>query len=163
MIEAMSTPRARPTFEQPLRTDRRSFFESLEDALRDHDGRCRGRIFDDYAILRIRAEERRFWSPALHIHVEERSGEATLCGKFSPSSPIWTAFVAIYVGLACVAIGAACYGGAQMTLEETPWAFWIVPGALALAAFTYGAAFVGQGLGSEDMYELRDFVTHAAD
>ena len=35
--------------------------------------------------------------------------------------------------------------------------------AVALIAFIYGAAFIGQGLGAEDMYELRSFVDRIAD
>ena len=31
-----------------------------------------------------------------------------------------------------------------------------------LAALTYGAAFIGQGLGAEDMFELRSFVERVA-
>jgi hypothetical protein len=90
-------------------------------------------------------------------------GGHRLHARFSPSSPVWTAFVAIYLALACIGTGAACYGGAQLIMKETPWAFVGVPIVLALAAFTYGAAFIGQGLGSEDMYTLRRFVEGVAD
>ena len=38
-----------------------------------------------------------------------------------------------------------------------------MPIVLLLAGFTYGAAFIGQGLGAEDMYALRTFVEHVAD
>lgn len=41
---------------------------------------------------------------------------------------------------------------------ESPWALAGVPAALALVGFTYGAAFIGQGLGAEEMYRLRSFV-----
>ena len=128
------------------------------------EGRCRGHLFDDGAILRIRDDDRRFWSPALHLHFDSsRHGDDLVRGKFSPSSPVWTAFIAIYIGLACVAIAAACYGSAQMALDETPWAFIGVPIAIVLAALTHGAAFIGQGLGAEDMYELRLFVERVAE
>ncbi len=52
---------------------------------------------------------------------------------------------------------------AQLLLDEPPWAFVGVPIALALGAFTYGAGFVGQGLGAEDMYVLRRLVERVAD
>ena len=64
---------------------------------------------------------------------------------------------------AIAAIGAGCYGGAQLILGEAPWAFWGVPVAVVLAGFVYGAAFIGQGLGAEDMYELRSVVDRIAD
>lgn len=138
-------------------------------------GECRGQVFGKGAILRLCDAECRVWSPALHLAVEPLDGAASsdgsvraggpwrLRGTFSPSSPVWTAFVAIYLGLTCAGIGAACWGGAQMILKEPPWAFVGVPIALLLAGFTYGAAFIGQGLGAEDMYTMRTFVERVAD
>lgn len=154
----MGKPRMRPEFVLPLPAPPRAFFAQLETQLRGH-ATCRGRIFAGGALLRLHSAEQRVWSPALHLQGEGGDdGPWQLRGRFSPSSPVWTAFLAIYLLLACAALGAGCYGGAQMILGETPWAFVGVPIALALAAFTYGAAFIGQGLGAEDMYELRTFV-----
>lgn len=160
----MAQPRMRPEFVRPLGVEPGVFYDALADSLRDSACACRGQMYAGGALLRLRNDEQRVWSPALHLHVDGGgAGPWQVCGQFSPSSPVWTAFVAIYLVLAIVAIGAACYGGAQMILHVTPWAFVGVPAALALAGFTYGAAFIGQGLGSADMYELRTFVDRVAD
>lgn len=160
----MSRPRVRPVFVRPLASDPARFFEALGRALAVADGPCRGQVFASGAILRIRSDQRRLWSPALHVDAEtDASGIPILHGRFSPSSPVWTAFVAIYLALGCAAMGALCYGFVQVTLGTTPWAFWGIGAALALAGFTYGAAFIGQGLGADDMYELRSFVERVAD
>ncbi|MCU0864523.1 MAG: hypothetical protein MUC36_12055 [Planctomycetes bacterium] len=160
----MAKPRLRPVFDRPLRCDPRVFFAELARRLSAPGSGCRGQIFAQGAILRVVGSERRLWSPALTIDVEPvADGGHRLHARFSPSSPVWTAFVAIYLALACLGIGAACYGGAQLIMKVTPWAFVGVPIALALAAFTYGAAFIGQGLGGEDMYTLRSFVEGTAD
>lgn len=174
----MSRPRLRPVFVRPMAGAPSRFLDALRQALdrsSGQPGECRGKVFANGAILRLCDAECRVWSPALHLAVEGRGdgdgGGSTgnggdgwqLHGTFSPSSPVWTAFVAIYLGLACVGIGTACWGGAQLIMNETPWAFVGVPITLALAAFTYGAAFIGQGLGAEDMYALRSFVDHVVD
>lgn len=160
----MAQPRVRPTFDHPLCAGLERFQGDLVRALQAPGGRVRGQLFGHGAILRIRHDERRVWSPALHLHVEAdpTTGREAVHGRFSPSSPVWTAFVAIYLALTCVFLASVSYGWAQLTLETTPWALWGAPVALALAAFTYGAAFVGQGLGAEDMYEMRAFVEHVA-
>jgi hypothetical protein len=158
-MTAMS-PRVRPVFEQVLPDGGCGvFFGRLAEELDHAEGRCRGHVFDGGAILRIRHEDRRIWSPALTL--TEHQG--ALRGQFSPSSPVWTAFVGIYIALLCVAIAGACYGWAQTTLDETPWAFAAVPAAVLLAGFTYGAAFIGQGLGAADMHEMRSFVERVAE
>jgi hypothetical protein len=41
------------------------------------------------------------------------------------------------------------------------WMMWAAPASLALIGFIYGAAFIGQGLSNEEMYELRSFVEAA--
>ena len=38
-----------------------------------------------------------------------------------------------------------------------------VPGAAVIGGFVYGAAFIGQGLGAEQMYELRAVVDRVAE
>lgn len=158
----------RPVFARPLLHEPRQFLDALHAALAaatGQPGEVRGRVFARGAILRLCDAECRVWSPALHVAVEPGEGGAgwTLRGTFSPSSPVWTAFLAIYLTLACVGIGTACWGGAQLIMNQPPWAFVGVPIALLLAGFTYGAAFLGQGLGGEDMYALRTFVERLAD
>jgi len=152
----------RPVFSTALRADADAFFAALQRALQDPAAPCRGMLYGERdgrgAILRRHERDQHFWSPALHLHLDEDDGAPSLHGRFSPSSPVWTAFLAIYLTLTIVAVACACYGGAQMILDEPPWAFVGVPIAVALFAFTYGAAFIGQGLGSEDMYALRAFV-----
>lgn len=160
----MANPRLRPVFDRPLRCAPGEFLAALAASLAAPAAACRGQIFASGAILRVVGSERRVWSPALTVDVEPvAAGGHRLHARFSPSSPVWTAFVAIYLVLACVGIGAACYGGAQLTMNVTPSAFVGLPIVLALAAFTYGAAFIGQGLGGEDMYTLRRFVEGVAD
>ena len=159
----MASPRMRPTFACPLTVAPESFCLALQLALQTADAGFRGQLFgaprSGGAILRRLEQDQHFWSPALHLHMaEDASGRWSLHGRFSPSSPVWTAFVAIYLSLACLGTGAGCYGGAQMIMGNDPWALLGVPIAIVLAAFTYGAAFIGQGLGGEDMYALLRFV-----
>ena len=141
-----------------------SFFAALNSELAKLRSPCRGHVFHEGAILRIRGDDRHVWSPALHLHPHPHDdGSVGILGRFSPSSPVWTAFVAIYLLLLSIAIACGCYAWAQYLVNEEPWALVGVPICVALAAFTYGAAFIGQGLGAEDMYELRSFVDHVAD
>ena len=62
-------------------------------------------------------------------------------------------------------LGAAglMYGWAQTTVDEYPWGFWVAPVCLALAAFVYGAAVIGQGLTVGEMHQMRSFVERAAE
>lgn len=155
----MSKVRMRPEFDADLACRPPTFLEALETTLRAGAAEWDGRLFGDYAIVRVRADQRHFWSPALHLQVEAGAqGGTHIHGKFSPSSPIWTFFVAIYVLLSLLVLAGISYGFVQSNLQQSPWAFWALPLALALGGFTYGAALIGQGLGAEDMYRMRRLI-----
>jgi hypothetical protein len=88
-------------------------------------------------------------------------GSETLCGRFSPHPNVWTGFLTLYATLFMGGVFGLIFGFSQWSLSMTPWGLVGVPVALALAAFTYGAAFIGQGLGAEEMYTIRSFVDDA--
>ena len=46
----------------------------------------------------------------------------------------------------------------QLLLGEAAWALYCAPVALVAAALVYGASYVGQGLATAQMYELREFL-----
>ena len=69
--------------------------------------------------------------------------------------------MAIYILLALVALGGLSYGAVQYTLGQPPWSLLIVPAAVALFGFVYGATLIGQGLGAEQMYTMRSLIDRA--
>ncbi|HHI79739.1 MAG TPA: hypothetical protein ENK02_07140 [Planctomycetes bacterium] len=150
----------RPTFERPLPSEGEFFFQLLREALERGECPCRGKVFKDHAILEIREEDQHFWSPHLGLKVLPAPAENEaniLHGRFSPNPGVWTLFLAIYGVLGIAALGGLVYGLAQWSTNESPWALLVTPAAIALMGFTYGAAFIGQGLGSEQMFFLRSF------
>jgi hypothetical protein len=70
-------------------------------------------------------------------------------------------FMAVYILLALAALGGLSYGMVQYTLGQSPWSLWIVPAAVALFGFVYGATLIGQGLGAEQMYTMRSLIDRA--
>jgi hypothetical protein len=63
-----------------------------------------------------------------------------------------------YGVLFALGLAGLMYAAAELSLGRTPWcaAFSLV--ALGVGAFVYGGAFIGQGLGSSEMYELRTWL-----
>jgi len=132
--------------------------ERFRVALADPDCPVEGQIFPKHIDLLMSAEQRHFWSPWLPLDVAVGEAGTELRGRFGPHPNVWTAFVFVYSVLAVLAVVALCFGGAQLMLGTSPWAFGVMAACLALGAFIYGAEFIGKGMGSEQMWVMRDFV-----
>ncbi len=155
--------RMRPDFDLPLKGDGDSVLTALKEHLDHPDARFIGQIKNGHAFVGIPPERRTMLSPHLELEVRTNEHGAVLHGRFSPHPNVWTGFMAIFGILGMVALGGLVYGFAQMTLQQAPWAMIITPVCLALIAFVYGAVFIGQGLSSDQMFNLRSFIEHTVD
>jgi hypothetical protein len=157
----------RPTFELPLNPAPDEVLSALRAVMEGDRRGIGGLVFRRTAVLWLTRERRRFYSPCLHVHFGTTDGgEPRLLGRFSPHPNVWTGFMAGYGVLTMVALLSLVYGYVQWSLGHAPWAALGFPAALALMGFEYGAAFIGQGLGAEQMYTLRsllDGALHAAE
>jgi len=151
----------RPRFELQLPVDRELWLGVLKSLLDDDDGTLRGQVFRKHAVVQMQDGQRTFWSPYLNLEVKDEPDGSAIRGRFSPHPNVWTMFMGVYILLAIVALGGLSYGIVQYTLGQSPWAFAIVPAAVAMFGFVYGATLIGQGLGAQQMYTMRSLVDRA--
>ncbi len=157
-------PRMRPTFEIPLDATNIDVLDQLSARIDSGDVDLMAQVVTGHAMLKLPRARRSMLSPVLNLEVvEQESGDGpVLKGRFSPQPNVWTGFMAIYGVLAMIGLGGLMFGFAKMTVEESPAAMLLAPICLALIGFVYGAAFIGQGLTTNDMYEMRAFVDEVA-
>lgn len=153
----------RPRFSFQVPVGRSTWLGALGRVLEDDSGDCRGQIFRKHAVVEVRAEARRFWSPYLSIEVEDEPDGSAIRGRFSPHPHVWTLFMAIYLLLGILAISGLVFGIVQHTLGRSPWGFVVAPLAIGMFGFVYGATLIGQGLGAEQMYVMRSLVDRATE
>lgn len=152
----------RPRFEVADAPDADVLWRALRAGLQQSDAPCVGQLFRRHAVLQVSADQQHFWSPQLALELRDED-TLTLVGRFSPHPHVWTFFMAIYGLLAMGGLAGAIYGLSQTLLHEPAWALFAVPAAVLMAGFVFGATFIGQGLGGEQMYVLRSFVDQAVD
>lgn len=159
----MERPRARPrfTFELPLSPD--DVTSRVRSQLERSAGKVTGSVFRRTVLLTVRKEDTHLWSPHLDVQLDEGpSGGTRISGVFSPHPQVWTSFVAVQFLFGLLSIGAGVWLTSMWMLGRDPW---VALGVLAVmlfgGGFSYGAAYVGQGIGSEQMYELRAFLDEA--
>ena len=157
-------PRMRPHFEIPVTGVGPAIFARLNDLLAEPGAPFTGRVLTPHAYVRLPRDQRTMLSPNLDLELmTDDRGETVLHGRFSPRPSVWTGFLAVFATLGMLGLCGLMYGLAQLTVQETPWAMLAAPISLALIAFVYGAAFIGQGLSSDQMYALRAFVERVAE
>ena len=148
----------RPQFEIPVGDRGALVFARLQEQLEAPDAEFYGHVRTHFAFVRFPDEQRSLLSP--HLELELRDGEAgtVLHGRFSPRPNVWTGFMALFFLLGMLGLCGLGYGFAQFMLDGPIWMMWSAPVSVALIAFIYGAAFIGQGLSNDEMFELRAFV-----
>jgi len=153
-------PRPRPRFELRATGDAAAILARVKAALAASD--LVGMVIPPTRIeLTVSERDRHLWSPQLTVDVEDDEDGASLKARYGPHPHVWTLYVALYAISVFVAIACAVWGFAQVLMGGTPWALYLTPIAVVLAGLVYGASFVGQGLGSDQMYALRAFLEHA--
>lgn len=151
----------RPRFEVALSPAEGGVLHELRGALAAPTPPCLGIVEGRHAELRVLLADEHVFSPVLSLTLEQRPEGTVLKGRFSPHPNVWTCFMAIYGLLLMTATGGAMYGISQWMIQQTPWALLVVPAALLAFGLVFGASFIGQGLGAEQMYVLRRIVDEA--
>jgi hypothetical protein len=152
-------PRPRPRFELVTQFAPSEVRLRVQ-ALLKRDRRLRGIAFEHRLELAIGSGESHFYSPQLVVKVEpEPSGGARLRVRVGPDPYVW-AFYLLGTGMLTVlTLFAILFGVVQLSLGQTPTALYVAPGAALVAGLVFGASFVGQGLGHEQIYFLRSSLT----
>ncbi|NEQ51066.1 MAG: hypothetical protein F6K11_13180 [Leptolyngbya sp. SIO3F4] len=112
-----------------------------------------------HIVLRMNPDERHFWSPQADVNLETQEDGTTLVRcLFGPAPTVWTMFMFFYALLGVTALLGLMIGSSQWSLEESAWAFWLVPVALVLGSLLYFAAWEGKRLAHEEMRQLKHFL-----
>lgn len=123
----------------------------------------RGVALIDRVELSMANQELRFWSPQIVVDVAATDDGARLDARFGPDPYVWGMYFLSYIGLTVVTFLCIAWGISQWILGRSPTGLYIAPGGAVIAGLVYGASYVGQGLGSEQMYLLRATLVELSD
>lgn len=152
-------PRARPRFTLDLPIAPDAVTERVRVHLGRVSGKVTGTVFRRTIMLTVCKEDTHFWSPHLDIQLEEVEGGTRLAAMFSPHPHVWTAFLGVQLAFGVLSVAAGVWVMSVWLLGQRDWLSLGVLGLMLFGGgFSYGAAYVGQGIGSEQMYELRAFL-----
>jgi hypothetical protein len=151
----------RPSFEIPLSAAAAvALFERLQRDLAAAPDRYRGQVVKGHAIVHLPPGQGTLLSPQLSLDWDPET--ETLNCRFAPRPNVWTLFIGTYILLGIGGLAGAMYGLSELILDRWHWSLAAPPVALALIAFVYGAAVIGQGLTVDEMFAMRRFVEDLA-
>ena len=154
-----SRPRPRPRFQLVTALAPSEVRERVNQRVKS-DRRLAGIAFDHRLEMSIGADETHFYSPQLVVKVEPAPGGGSLLSaRFGPDAYVWGFYVLGTGMLSVITLFALIFGVVQWSLGQPPVALYVAPGAALVAGLVYGASFVGQGLGYEQMHFLRTTLT----
>lgn len=153
------SPRPRFTLDLALPPDR------VVARVRAHlakDRRFVGKLHRRTIFLTIHPRAAHFWSPHLDVQLTKADGGTRLAAIFGPHPQIWGVFVSLQLLFAMLSAGAFAFVASIYLIgDDLTRPLEALGGCLVGGALSFGAAWVGQTLGSEQMTELRAFLDRA--
>ena len=148
----------RPTYllESAISAD--ALMECLQRAFAQHPDEFQSQFRRGHAMVSILESKRHFWSPWLHLETHEMDQGCLLRVRFSPHPSIWTGFMFAYLALVVVGFFALMMGISQQLAQQSPWAYWVIPGCLAIAVILWLASQAGQRLANAEMRRMKEVI-----
>jgi len=111
-----------------------------------------------HAELRVRRDERHFWSPCLSMQLEAKGAGSELHGQIGPHPSLWVFFAFVYITSMSAACFGLIFGLVQVSLDMSPWALWVVPAAVLICGILLGVSRTGQKLAEAQMVMMNRFL-----
>jgi hypothetical protein len=128
-------------------------------AVVDKEEKYKIKIVDHHIIIDVPEKESHFWSPQLHMEVEDEVDEkAKIRGLFGPKPHVWTLFMFIHFGVALAFFIFAVIAYTNHSLGNSitfPVIMLIVLPILWITLYWIGR--VGKSFGQNQMDELKSF------
>ncbi len=149
----------RPRFKIELNRSNENALETFEAAKKNQKDFIISRV-DDHVFIRYPKEKQHFWSPQLHLEINEVDEKSSLLhGLFGPSPTVWTLFMFLHFFVAVIFIGFGAWAYANWSLGNS---FGIQIGIMILMVLSwialYFAGRLGKKKGKPEMRDLHNFM-----
>jgi hypothetical protein len=85
------------------------------------------KILDNHAYIKIVQKDHHFWSPELHLTVEETNDGSLVKGVVGPAPTVWTMFMFLYFATIIGVLFASIYCYTDWTINKVRENLWPLP------------------------------------
>jgi len=154
----VSSLQIRPRFKIESGYKKEHILQLLDSAVSGESSPVVGKVVTHHVVLNIPPEQQHYWSPQLHLEVEDYRDGSLIRGLFGPKPTVWTFFVFIYSVIGLFGLITLTFGLSKWMLGEVSFWLWGIPLSILASVVVYFVARTGQHLGREQMGMLKDFL-----
>lgn len=149
----------RPRFKIELNESNDSALKKFEDLKHTQKDFVISRV-DDHVFIRIPKEKQHFWSPQLHLEINEVNDDSCMLhGLFGPNPTVWTMFMFLHFIVAGLFIAFGIWAYTNWSLDKNfTLQFFFMLLMIGLWFVLYFAGRLGKFKGKEEMHLLNDFM-----
>ncbi len=153
----MTSIRIRPRFKKQYKLETEKVEEIIKNKLNAAE-MFTASLDSGHFTIRIKPEDRHFWSPQLSLTFEEEQGKTLIRGLYGPAPNVWTIFLLSYLAIGVLSLFALFLGLSYWMLGQDIKILWALPVLGIFAIVIYFIAQFGQKLGAEQTFRLHQFI-----
>lgn len=149
----------RPRFKFDVATKNEKLLEGFENRKSDQNEFIVSRV-DDHVFIRFQKKDQHFWSPQLHLEINEAGEDkATVRGLFGPNPTVWTLFMFLHFVVAGLFFAFGIWAYTNITLSN-PYAIqlFLTIFMVLLWFILYFSGRIGRSKGMPEMHKLHGFM-----
>ena len=149
----------RPRFKFNVDSNNKQLLEGFE-STKDNQTQFIVSRIDDHVFIRFPKHQQHFWSPQLHLEINEiDSNSSTVHGLFGPNPTVWTMFMFFHFIVAGLFFGFGIWAYTNATLKESyAVQLFLTLFMVVLWFVLYFAGRMGKAKGKPEMYTLHGFM-----
>jgi len=154
----------RPRFKLGINKDNQEVLKTFEELQKKQTEFIINRI-DNHVIIRFPKAKQHFWSPQLHIEIdEEGEKKSVIRGLFGPAPTVWTMFLFFHFIVAGLFIGFGVWAYSNWSLKNSySLQLMGVLGMVILWIVLYIAGRIGKAKGKPEIKQLCKFLEDTLD
>lgn len=149
----------RPRFKLALNHDHQSVLKAFANS-KTSQSDFKISCVDDHVFIRLPKHKQHFWSPQLHLEINEIDIKSCMLhGLFGPNPTVWTMFMFFHFFVAGLFIAFGVWSYTNWTLDN-PYGLQLGLMALMVAIWfgLYVIGRLGKHKGKDEMHQLYDFM-----
>lgn len=149
----------KPRFKIKVGEDKEIVMDRFRDNLEDTNCNYRSKIVDNHIVIDVPKEEEHFWSPQLHVEVENENEHTIVKGVLGPQPKIWTFFMFLHFAVAIAFFVFFVMFYSKWSLKQDYTFSMIMLIAMPVIwLLLYVAGQLGKKIGYDQMKGLHDFL-----